>query len=340
MTSVVVAVVMRKLRIRLVVLLIVESIIPSFMTFTEAFMISPDNLKSSRSMLQNSYKKKIVLFLAPQQLGSFEELDEPEEERIVTTYDWSDDAIPFNDMWDFQKELVQRHLDYLSLPSSSSTSSETSVSTSSLSSSSGLDSVILLQHTPVYTLGTASDPDFIQDKDRVDIVRMDRGGEVTYHGPGQLVVYPILDLRRYKQDIHWYMRALEEAILLALQSAGVKGATREDDVTGVWVKKNKIAAIGIKARRWITMHGLAVNVETSSLANFEGIVPCGLEGRSVTCVNDHLESPITVQEFSNHMRSALEKVFRIYMKAHSDTGREAYFQTITEQVSLSHDRDI
>jgi lipoyl(octanoyl) transferase len=172
----------------------------------------------------------------------------------------------------------------------------------------------MLQHKPVYTLGTGSDADFIKDSglsSSIDIVRIERGGEVTYHGPGQLVAYPILDLKGYKQDIHWYMRALEEAILLALDSVGVEGAVREDDVTGIWIGGKKVAALGVKVRRWITMHGLAVNVDQKSLGNFDGIVPCGLVGKDVTCINDHLEHPITVQEFAVHMRKALEQIFEM-----------------------------
>ena len=149
------------------------------------------------------------------------------------------------------------------------------------------------------------------EKSGTDIVRIERGGEVTYHGPGQLVVYPILDLWGYKQDIHWYVRALEEAILTALDMAGVKGAVREDDVTGIWIGGNKVAALGVKVRRWATMHGLAVNVDKRSLDNFDGIVPCGLVGRDVTCINDHLDDPLSVEEFAPYMRKALEAVFEV-----------------------------
>ncbi|KAL3801288.1 hypothetical protein ACHAW5_000749 [Stephanodiscus triporus] len=184
----------------------------------------------------------------------------------------------------------------------------------------GCDSIIIVQHDPVYTLGTASDPSFIlgyDDHDNYDnkipIYRIERGGEVTYHGPGQLTVYPILDLRGYKQDIHWYMRALEEVILLALKKAGVKGATREDSLTGVWVSNKKIAALGIKARRWVTMHGVAINVDMRSLQNFDGIVPCGLEGREVTCINEEIHSApyLTVEEFSYLVKEALEEIFGV-----------------------------
>jgi lipoyl(octanoyl) transferase len=254
------------------------------------------------------------LFLAPQQLGSFQELivpSEEQDERRVALYDWSaHETIPFVAAWDFQKKIVDGHLERLSSSRDSSCQFLTSTS------SHGKDCVLFLQHDPVYTLGTASDPGFIRSDQvhMVDVVRMDRGGEVTYHGPGQLVVYPILDLRGYNQDIHWYMRALEEAVLYAIELAGIETAVRQDDVTGVWIHDHKVAAVGIKARRWITMHGLAVNVEETSLQNFEGIVPCGLQGRNVGCVNDFLDEPITVPQFSKYMKEALEYVFRVRLE--------------------------
>ena len=136
--------------------------------------------------------------------------------------------------------------------------------------------------------------------------------ESSPDGPGQITVYPILDLRGYNQDVHWYMRALEESILLALENAGVKGATREEDLTGVWVSNKKIAACGVKLKRWITMHGVAINIDIRSLENFDGIVPCGLEGRKVTCVNDEIvDKQYTLQEFAVYMKLALEEIFGI-----------------------------
>ena len=250
------------------------------------------------------------------------------------------DPIGFNDMWDVQKVLVQGQLDRtmevmkLSKAKASKVGDEEEIATNNIAErhcqflpqpsnnpiqddnavALGKDTIILLQHKPVYTLGTGSDPDFIKESglsSSIDVVRIERGGEVTYHGPGQLVAYPILDLRGYKQDIHWYMRALEEAILLALESVGVEGAVREDDVTGIWIGGKKVAALGVKVRRWITMHGLAVNVDQNSLGNFDGIVPCGLVGKDVTCINDHLEEPISVEEFAKHMRKALKQIFEI-----------------------------
>lgn len=255
-------------------------------------------------------------------------------------------TVPYYEAWELQKQLVQHQLSRIGkrpsdpplhsqfLPSQFEYDDEyTTMNTKSNAGSIGpppnligCDSILVLQHDPVYTLGTASDPSYIRqdenpnDKEEnnrattpIPTVRIERGGEVTYHGPGQLTIYPILDLRGYKQDVHWYMRALEEVILLALKNAGVKGATREENLTGVWVSNKKIAALGIKARRWVTMHGFAINVDIRSLQNFEGIVPCGLVGREVTCVNkeigDSVSAGFTVEEFSHHVKEALEEIF-------------------------------
>jgi len=130
-------------------------------------------------------------------------------------------------------------------------------------------------------------------------------------GPGQLVAYPILDLRGYRKDLHWYMRALEEAIIIALTNVGIHGATREDGVTGVWVNHKKIGALGVRVKRWVTMHGLSVNVDQRALENFNGIVPCGLVGRDVCCINDFLEEPITVDDFALHLKAALQIVLEV-----------------------------
>jgi lipoyl(octanoyl) transferase len=180
-------------------------------------------------------------------------------------------------------------------------------------SAKGVDRVLFLQHDPVYTLGTGSDPTFILESNSptIPVVRMDRGGEVTYHGPGQLVAYPVLDLRGYRQDIHWYMRALEEAVIVALHDMGLTGAGRDPETTGVWIDNCKVAAVGVKCRKWVTMHGLAVNVERRSLAGFDGIVPCGLHGRRVGCVSHFAGRHVTVAEFADRLKRAMEKVFRI-----------------------------
>ena len=272
-----------------------------------------------------------------QQLGEFKTLGNPLEDenhgRYVRLYDFSSsDPIDYRSMWDTQKQILDLQLQRLKvefkkeephsqfiLPTSTfmpdGEYDHTSIPKKDPSGRSR-DAIILLQHKPVYTLGTGSDPKYVKlDEEKleargIDLIRIERGGEVTYHGEGQLTVYPILDLRGYNQDIHWYMRALEEAILIALGSVGVV-ASREPDVTGVWVDNKKIAALGVKVKRWVTMHGLAVNVDSRSLGNFEGIVPCGLVGREVGCINDFIEEPITVQEFAVHLKKALQQVFEI-----------------------------
>lgn len=144
------------------------------------------------------------------------------------------------------------------------------------------DVLILLEHPPVYTLGTGSSLEFLKfdpAQSEYELHRVERGGEVTYHCPGQIVGYPILNLRYYQQDLHWYLRQLEEVIVRVLALNNLIGV-RIDGLTGVWVEGRKIAAIGIKVSKWITMHGFALNV-CPDLTGFDRIVPCGISDRSV-----------------------------------------------------------
>ncbi|MDX2273398.1 MAG: lipoyl(octanoyl) transferase LipB [Cyanobacteriota bacterium] len=143
------------------------------------------------------------------------------------------------------------------------------------------DGLLLLTHPPVYTLGEGSDPRFLKfDPQQVEgysLYRVERGGEVTYHGPGQWVGYPILNLRRHRQDLHWYLRQLEEVVLDVLGGLGLRGE-REAGLTGVWLEGVKVAAIGIRVTRWITFHGFALNV-CPDLSAYQRIVACGLSDR-------------------------------------------------------------
>ena len=144
------------------------------------------------------------------------------------------------------------------------------------------DALIVLEHPPVYTLGTGASLKFLKfDHLQTDyeLYRIERGGEVTYHCPGQIVVYPILNLRYYQQDLHWYLRQLEEVIIQVLAINKLTGE-RIDGLTGVWIEGRKVAAIGIKVSKWVTMHGFALNV-CPDLSGFEQIVPCGIADRSV-----------------------------------------------------------
>jgi lipoyl(octanoyl) transferase len=148
------------------------------------------------------------------------------------------------------------------------------------------DVLLINEHEHVYTLGKSSDENHLLASDEelksagTDIFRIDRGGDVTYHGPGQIVGYSILDLHNYFLDIHRYLRSIEEVLIRVLASFGVK-AGREEGMTGVWVEGEKIAAIGVKVSRWITMHGFALNVNTD-LSRFNRIIPCGIFHKGVT----------------------------------------------------------
>jgi lipoyl(octanoyl) transferase len=146
------------------------------------------------------------------------------------------------------------------------------------------DVLLLLEHPPVYTLGRGADARFlgVAGDGTVPVVRVGRGGQVTYHGPGQLVGYPILGLRHLRPDVRWYVRTLEAVLIDALGDLGIQ-ARRRDGLTGVWVGPRKIGSIGVAIRRWVTWHGFALNVG-ADLAGFGAITPCGIEGVVMTSV--------------------------------------------------------
>lgn len=171
------------------------------------------------------------------------------------------------------------------------------------------DVLILLEHPPVYTLGQGSNSDFIRfdiDKCQYDVHRVERGGEVTYHCPGQLVGYPILNLQRYRKDLHWYLRQLEEVIISVLAVYGLQGE-RIPAFTGVWLQGRKVAAIGIKVSRWITMHGFALNV-CPDMTGFERIVPCGISDRPVGSLAEWIPG-ITCEEVRFYIAQSFAEVF-------------------------------
>jgi lipoyl(octanoyl) transferase len=143
------------------------------------------------------------------------------------------------------------------------------------------DYLLLTEHPPVYTLGTGSNLDNLKFDPRFnpDLVKTERGGEVTYHCPGQLVMYPILNLKFHQTDLHWYLRQLEAIIIETIAHWGLS-AERIDGLTGVWLEGKKVAAIGIKVSRWITMHGCAINV-CPDLTGFNQIIPCGISHKPV-----------------------------------------------------------
>jgi lipoyl(octanoyl) transferase len=149
----------------------------------------------------------------------------------------------------------------------------------------GEESVILLEHEPVYTIGRLLDKSSLRVVDQLPypVFETNRGGQATYHGPGQLVGYPILDLRARGRDLHCYLRKLEDLLIDLLKEFEIKGSKVEGK-TGVWVQERKIASIGVGVRKWVTMHGFALNV-ASDLSGFQSITPCGLSGVRMTSIS-------------------------------------------------------
>ena len=175
------------------------------------------------------------------------------------------------------------------------------------------DVMLLTEHEPVYTLGKGADLNHLLATEEelknggTDFFQIDRGGDVTYHGPGQIVGYPILDLSQYKTDIHWYLRSLEEMIILTLEEFGIE-AGREEGMTGVWVKGEKIAALGVKVSRWVTMHGFALNVNTD-LRRFDRIIPCGIFHKGVTSMKTLLGKEIPLESVHETIGHSFTAVF-------------------------------
>lgn len=174
------------------------------------------------------------------------------------------------------------------------------------------DILYIVEHNHVYTLGKTGSRDHILISDEemnskeISYYEIDRGGDITYHGPGQLVAYPILDLNNYYRDTHRYLRDLEETVILTLKELGIE-AHREEEYTGVWVGEEKICAIGIKVSRWITMHGIAFNINTD-LSFFDKIIPCGIFHKGVTSV-----------EKVTGKKADMEEIKKLYVKNFSNT---------------------
>ena len=177
------------------------------------------------------------------------------------------------------------------------------------------DVLLLNQHNHVYTLGRNADPDHLLaaegelSEGGIEVCLTDRGGDITYHGPGQIVGYPIIDLSAYYRDVHRYLRDLEEVLIRTLAGYGLS-ARRDGDFTGVWVGSEKIAAIGIKVSRWVTMHGFALNVNTD-LSYFERIIPCGIFHRGVTSMQERLGCELPLSAVSGEIAHHFSAVFGV-----------------------------
>ena len=179
----------------------------------------------------------------------------------------------------------------------------------------GSNFLLLLQHKPVITIGrSGSRTNILASKlaleaEGIEIHEIERGGDVTYHGPGQLTGYPIIDLRCFKKDIHWYLRQLEEVIIRVLAGYGIAGE-RMEGYTGVWVGNEKVAAIGVAVRRWITYHGFALNVHPD-MSHFGMIRPCGITDKGVSSLEKLLGYRVDMEEVSERTASAFAEVLNV-----------------------------
>ena len=192
---------------------------------------------------------------------------------------------PYQAVWDLQKKMQQKRI-----------KGEIE------------DTLILVEHEPVYTLGkNANENHLLQSRDEsVDVFNIERGGDITFHGPGQIVGYPIMDLSNYKKSVSWYMRTLEQLTIDVLENFGIT-ATRIDGLTGVWVGDEKIAAQGVRISRWVTMHGFALNVNPN-LSFYDGIIPCGIFDHGVTSMEQFLGEKqdmetvkqVVIEKFNQH----------------------------------------
>ncbi|HMC54261.1 MAG TPA: lipoyl(octanoyl) transferase LipB [Gemmatimonadaceae bacterium] len=175
------------------------------------------------------------------------------------------------------------------------------------------DVLLFVEHEPVITLGRSSkDAHLVADPAQlaargVEVFEVERGGDVTFHGPGQLVGYPIIDLKRHKQDLHWYLRQIEETVIVGLRDFGIAGE-RVAKYTGVWTGGRKIASIGVHARDWVTWHGFALNVGTE-LSYFDLIVPCGIPDVVMTSIRRELGVDVAMSDVMRHVAAAAGVVF-------------------------------
>ncbi len=184
------------------------------------------------------------------------------------------------------------------------------------------DVLLLLEHPPTITIGKSGKLENVLasqkqlDKEGIALFFVDRGGDVTYHGPGQLVGYPIIDLRQRGKDVHQYVRDLEEVIIRTLNDFGIN-ACRDRNHAGVWVKDEEIAALGLRVRKWVTMHGFALNVNTN-LDHFSLINPCGFSDRKATSISNLLSQDISMEAVTERFLAHFSKVFDSGVERSSD----------------------
>ncbi len=176
------------------------------------------------------------------------------------------------------------------------------------------DILLICEHPHTYTLGKVADKNNLLlnenelNRKGITVFNIDRGGDITYHGPGQIVGYAILNLANWKKDTHLYLRALEDVLIKTCKDYSISNATRNEKYTGVWIEDRKICAIGIKVSRWVTMHGFAFNVNTD-LDLFNGIIPCGIQDKKVTSLSKELNSIQNMEEVKNKVINNFVNIF-------------------------------
>jgi lipoate-protein ligase B len=223
--------------------------------------------------------------------------------------------VPYREAWDLQRSLA-----------------------GAVSQGAIPDTVILLEHPPVVTLGRRTDESaelHIPENAAVEIVETDRGGKSTFHGPGQLVCYPILDLKRFGRDVKKYVRDLEEALIRTVAPFGIEGE-RIDGLTGLWLTRppRKIASIGVHVSRWVTTHGYALNVDLDPAPFTDWITACGLEDAMFTTIARETGRPVTVGEVRPHAVAALAEVFGLeFEELPADDGIGLWTQPLHTQLA-------
>lgn len=226
--------------------------------------------------------------------------------------------------WDLQEDLLRKNVLIKTEERNKEVQNPAPLITSYSESNSTTHHLLFVEHSPVYTLGKSGKIENViigeeqRRQEGIEFFHTNRGGDITFHGPGQIVGYPILDLEKFYTDIGRYLRELEDVIILTLKEYGIK-AERSPGETGVWIdafekgKERKICAMGVRCSRWITMHGFALNVNTD-LHYFNGIVPCGIQNKKVTSLKEELGHSVSEKEVKEKLKRNFEKVFDVTIK--------------------------
>jgi lipoyl(octanoyl) transferase len=235
--------------------------------------------------------------------------------------------IRYKEAWDYQEELLQQNVKVKSylLKRQKAEAGEAEMIAQEEIANDTTSYLLFCEHAPVYTLGKSGHienvliSEAVMQEKGIEFYKTNRGGDITFHGPGQIVGYPVLDLEKLYTDIGRYLRELEEVIIITLAEYGIN-AGRSQGETGVWIdadiagKERKICAMGVRCSRWITMHGFALNVNTD-LSYFDNIIPCGIVNKQVTSIRKELQQKVDISEVKDKLKKNFEKVFKSTLTA-------------------------